>query len=125
MRLSKAREFDAVHAARTRKTCGPLVVGAIPNGLKHSRLGLSIGRRLGPAVVRARLKRLIREAFRLEQAQLPKGFDFVVSVRPTSPADSAELATYREALVDAATELRNEWERRQRRAARRQDEGTL
>jgi ribonuclease P protein component len=118
-RLTKAREFEAVHKARTRKTAGPLGVSAIPNGLAHSRLGLSIGRRVGPAVVRSRVKRLIREAFRLEQRSLPPGLDLVVSVR--SAAD-AELAIYREALVDAALELQSEWERRRRRAARQSGE---
>jgi ribonuclease P protein component len=114
-RLTKAREFEAVHQARMRKASGPLSVACIPNGLGYSRLGLSIGRRVGGAVVRSRIKRLIREAFRLEQAAIPMGFDFVVSVRGASPA---ELASYREALVDASLDLQVEWERRQRRTAR-------
>jgi ribonuclease P protein component len=108
-----------VHKSRSRKTSGPLAVSAVPNGLEHSRLGLAIGRRVGPAVERNRLKRLIREAFRLEQRVLPRGFDFVVTVRS---AAEATLPACREALVDAALELQAEWDRRRRRAAR-QSEG--
>jgi ribonuclease P protein component len=115
-RLTHALEYDAVHRARTRKVVGPLSVSAAPNGLARARLGLAIGRRLGPAVVRNRIKRLVREAFRLEQAHMPAGLDLVVSVR--TPRD-AELGVYREALRDAAHELRSEWERRERRAAAR------
>jgi ribonuclease P protein component len=115
-RLTKANEFDAVHRARVRKNVGPLGVSAAPNGLGHARLGLSIGRRLGGAVVRSRLKRLVREAFRLEQASMPAGLDLVVTVRTPS---GAELGAYRAALREAAHELGLEWERRVRRAAAR------
>lgn len=104
-----------MHKSRARKVSGNLAVSGAPNGLAYSRLGLAIGRRVGPAVVRNRIKRLIREAFRLEQDALPRGLDLVVTVR--SAAD-ASLAAYREALVDAALELQSEWDRRKRRSAR-------
>lgn len=104
-----------MYAARTRKVSGPLAVMGKPNDLPRSRLGLSIGRRAGPATVRSRLKRLVREAFRLEQAAMPRGLDLVVSIRAPGPYD---LATFRASLLDAAVEIRDEWERRQRRAAR-------
>jgi ribonuclease P protein component len=84
-RLGGKREFSAVFDHRSRRSDGPLTVYARPNGLKWSRLGISISRRAGSAVKRNRLKRLLREAFRTSRAELPKGYDWVVVVRGHSP----------------------------------------
>jgi ribonuclease P protein component len=62
---------------------------ARPNGLGHPRLGLTVPRRVGKAVRRNRLKRLLREAFRLNQHELPQGMDYVVLVRPHRPKHRA------------------------------------
>ncbi len=96
-----------------RAASGPLVVFASPNGLDHPRLGLSVGRRVGSAVHRHRIKRLLRESFRLEMAQLPAGYDLVVNVRPHS---SPTLAMYRRLLVELAGRAVRGWERRQGRS---------
>lgn len=71
---------------------GTMIVFGRVNGLAHSRLGLSVGRVVGGAVERNRVKRLIREAFRLDQHSLPQGLDFVVSVRGPlrPPGDTLE-----------------------------------
>ena len=53
-----------------------------------ARLGVSVGRRVGGAVVRNRVKRMLREAFWAVTAQLPSGHDFVIVAR----ADAAGLA---------------------------------
>lgn len=58
-----------------------MVVYAIANDLELNRLGLSVGRKHGGAVRRNRIKRLIREAFRLERPTLPTGLDLVVLPR--------------------------------------------
>ncbi len=112
-RLSKALEFASVFDAKVRKAGGPLIVFAAPNQLDHSRLGLSVGRRIGNAVVRNRVKRRLREAFRLDQARLPPGYDYVVTVRPHEPLP---LAAYRRLLLESAAALQTEWNRRRRRA---------
>ncbi|MBL4591607.1 MAG: ribonuclease P protein component, partial [Phycisphaerales bacterium] len=57
-RLTKAHEFDAVFAHKIRKSSGPITVHIKPNALGEHRLGLSIGRRVGNAVARGRLKRV-------------------------------------------------------------------
>ncbi len=135
-RLSHNREFQAVYGAKVRKARGPIAVFGLPNGLGHSRLGLSVGRDVGGAVVRNRIKRLLREAFRLEQAAaetaagssaedaeargIPPGYDLVVTVRPHPPQ---RLATYRKTLAELAREIDREWARRRRRAQERGDAG--
>ncbi len=50
------------------------------NGLAYSRIGVSIGRAQGNAVMRNRIKRVIREAFRLNQRDMPSGYDILVTM---------------------------------------------
>jgi ribonuclease P protein component len=80
-RLSGRKAFDAVFEAKVRKGDSRVLLYARANGLAHSRLGLSIPRRAGNAPVRNRLKRLVREAYRLQQHDLPRGFDWVAVIR--------------------------------------------
>jgi ribonuclease P protein component len=68
-----------------------------PNG---PRLGLSVSRRVGGAVDRTKVKRLLREAFWAEEERLPRGSDYVVVARP----DSRELAD-REGMAGVRTAL--------------------
>jgi ribonuclease P protein component len=112
MRLAHARQFDAVYKANVRAASGPLVVWGAPNGVGHPRLGLAVSRRCGGAVVRNRLKRRIREAFRLLQHDLPGGYDLVVSVRAKEALTDAQ---YRRALAKAVEAIDRRW------STRRQD----
>jgi ribonuclease P protein component len=77
--LRHPREFDRVFQLRCSAREGPLLVFAAPGLLETRRMGLSVSRRnIGGAVVRNRVKRLLREAFRLTAAGWPEGFDWVL-----------------------------------------------
>lgn len=84
-RLVKNSEFKAVLAQRKRCSDHLLVVHMAANGLEFSRIGVSIGRAQGNAVVRNRIKRRIREAFRLNQLGMPRGFDILVTMTKRRP----------------------------------------
>lgn len=80
-RLRTNQQFKAVITHKAYVADSLLKVYAAPNKLDFSRLGVSIAGALGPAVTRNRLKRLTKEAFRLNQKAIPTGFDYVVTFR--------------------------------------------
>jgi ribonuclease P protein component len=78
--IKKRSDFKHVFS-RGKSVAGPLfVVYAVSNGLEFNRLGLSVSKKVGNAVVRNRVKRLVKEALRV-QISLNKGFDFIVIAR--------------------------------------------
>ena len=103
-RLSGKLAFAAVFEAKIRDTRGPLLIYAKPNDLGHSRLGLSVSRTVGGAPKRNRIKRLLRESFRLMQHDLPRGYDIVIVVRAHKPMI---LAEYQRSLSGAIVKLHN------------------
>jgi ribonuclease P protein component len=80
-RLKKQFDFDAVFAGNRFAADETLVVTATRTSHSATRLGLSIGRQVGNAVVRNRWKRLIREAFRRNRSRIPRSLDLVVRPR--------------------------------------------
>jgi ribonuclease P protein component len=112
-RLQHKREFDAVYASRSRVDRGPLSVHALPTDRSTARLGLAVGRRVGCAVVRSRIKRLLREAFRLERHGFPASYDVVVAVRPH--AEPLTLDRCRALLVEAIRAEHALWTKRSTR----------
>lgn len=111
MHLRSPREFDAVYSNKTRDSRGPVTVYALPNALGHPRIGFSVSRKVGNAVRRNRIRRLMREAFRLMQHDVPAAYDLVIVVRPHEPL---RLADYRQLLEAAVARLHKTWERRRR-----------
>jgi ribonuclease P protein component len=101
-RLSSDKDFQAVFHNKLRKNAGPLAVLARPNALEHHRLGLTVSRRVGNAVKRHKIKRMLREAFRLNQHAWPGRYDLVVIVYPH---DVLPLQDYADHLAKAADQL--------------------
>jgi ribonuclease P protein component len=84
-RLSRSAEFERVYRQGRSKGNRYLVLYAFPReeeGEDGPRLGLSVSRRVGGAVDRTRVKRVLREAFWQEAERLPDGSDYVVVARP-------------------------------------------
>ena len=102
-RLSRSAEFDRVYREGRSLASRYLVLYTFPreDSTGEARLGVSVGRKVGGAVERNRVKRLLREAFWTLGERLPAGHDFVVVARP----DVGELATREgEAGVERALE---------------------
>jgi len=86
-RLARSAEFERVYRHGRSKANRFLVLYAFPreegsDDGEGPRLGLSVSRRVGGAVDRTRVKRVLREAFWQEAERLPEGSDYVVVARP-------------------------------------------
>ena len=66
---------------------------AAGNDLGMPRFGVSVGKSVGGAVVRNRLKRLAREAFRLHQHEIPPNFDYILIITQKKPNNKAKSGT--------------------------------
>jgi len=102
-RLRRERDFDRVFAEGKVIRTKELIVRAAPNGLGFPRLGLSVGKAVGNAVIRNRVKRVLREAFRLNKHLLPGGYDLVVV--PRREWKDYRLAAVEPAMRQVLTEL--------------------
>jgi ribonuclease P protein component len=109
-RLSRSAEFDRVFRQGRSRGNRVLVLYSFPRSPDgEPRLGLSVSRKVGGAVERNRVKRLLREAFELEAPQLlPAGHDVVLVARPEAyaVAERDGLEGIRTALVELLTEVR-------------------
>ena len=111
-RLSRSAEFERAYRQGRSHGNRHFVVYAFPRGAAAdpatgseasagTRLGLSVSRKVGGAVERNRVKRLLREAFDAESELVPAGHDVVVVARPAA----RELAA-REGLEGVRSALR-------------------
>ena len=97
-RLTTSKQFSQVHREGLSIANRLLVVRVLANGLGHSRFGFLVSKRIGNAVVRNRVKRILREVVRLTPVK--PGWDAVfIARRDTSQADFQQLKQAAENLL--------------------------
>ena len=80
--LKKNKDFQQVYRHGTSKANRYLVMYVLDNQYMKNRLGISVSKKVGNSVVRHRLTRLIRESYRLNEAEFDDSLDIVVVARP-------------------------------------------
>lgn len=98
--LRKNKNFQTVYRVGKSFANKQLVLYILPNNTGERRIGFAAGKRLGKAVVRNRVKRLLREAYRLNQHRLVDGMDLILVGR--QPLVNADLALTTAALLHLA-----------------------
>lgn len=89
--LKKNRDFKIVFKNGKSRANKYLVLYVLENGLEKNRIGISISKKVGNSVIRHRIKRLVKESYRLHENMFNSGLDIVVIAR-----ESANTIGYRE-----------------------------
>ena len=74
-------QFKKLYTKGSSYVSPSVVVYAKRNGLAHNRLGITVSKKIGKAVVRNRAKRRLREVYRINSANILQGYDFVLVAR--------------------------------------------
>lgn len=88
LRLTKNFEYIKVYQAGRRWSSPFFTMYTKENGLDTTRLGVSVSKRIGNSVVRNRVKRRLKEAFKKNMKKVKKGYDVIISAKkPAKDAD--------------------------------------
>ena len=79
--LKKNRDFVTVYRTGRSQADRRLVLYKLKNGTDKNRLGISVSKKVGNSVVRHRVKRLVKEAYRLEEENYRTGYDLIFVAR--------------------------------------------
>jgi len=85
--LTRKKEFNEVYNKGNSVVDRLLVLYCLPNSKPFSRFGFSVGKKVGKAVIRNRLKRIMREICRTNIRMIKEGYDCVIIVRPRSAGE--------------------------------------
>ncbi|MCB6366032.1 ribonuclease P protein component [Intestinibacillus massiliensis] len=102
--IKENRDFRRLYHRGKSAATRYVVVYCAKNRLGRNRIGLTVSTKLGGAVVRNRIKRLLREAYRLHEAEFKTGYDFVLVAR--GRAAGAKCREIEKALLAAMDELK-------------------
>lgn len=107
-RLLRRFEFTACYEAGRRFFSRHFIVFALSHAPNRAewRVGFAVSKKIGPAVRRNRVKRVLREFFRLHQALLPPGMDIVVVPRRQLRPERVTFAFVQRDLLPVVEELR-------------------
>lgn len=83
-RILRSTDFERVYKEGARVTSASFAVFALPNTLGRSRLGLTVTRKFGNAVLRNRHKRIVREIFRKNRVAFDDARDYVINIRSSA-----------------------------------------
>jgi len=112
MRVKSGADFQRVYRQGNRAKGSLFTIAVAANGTPTTRLGLSIGKRVWKSAVRRnRLRRLVREAFRLSYTELPEGIDVIVI--GSVPKIVPELEPLREELIHLTGKAHRRYRERQ------------
>ena len=102
-KLKKNGDFLLVYRQGLKRSDSRLVLYVRKNGLDKSRIGISVSKKVGNSVVRHRIKRLVYEAYRLNETSFFRGYDFVVIGR--AAAKGASFSDIRASLLQLTDRL--------------------
>ena len=97
--INENRQFVRLYNTGRSQVGSFLVLYYKGNGRNINRLGITVSKKIGKAVVRNRARRLIKESFRLHEHEIKKGYDIVIVAR--GRMNGARFASCERALLDA------------------------
>lgn len=107
LRVKKRPEFLKLQHTGVKVSADCMMAVALRNDSGQQRLGLTVSSKVGPAVVRNRIRRRLRELFRKRRHELPQGIDLVLIARAS--AAEADFARLSRAFGKAAAELKKKF----------------
>ncbi len=102
-RIVRGADYRSVYGAGVKIHCDRIILFGKANQVGHHRLGITVSRKVGSAVVRNRIKRLLREIFRKSVAATPNTIDLVVNAK--REAAQAGYSDLREEFLSAVDRL--------------------